>query len=108
MIERNGNLVESMFNSEAWKEIVMPVLNESVASVSGRFTNGRFWHGSLTTKWEGANSLFFAAYQKALMDFHNNLHDFIVARDKMLAAKKQERLDSNAPVYDPFMEEQDG
>lgn len=83
-------------------------MSESIAGVSGRFTNGRFWHGSLTTNWKENNSLFVAGYQKALMDFQNNLHDFVVAKDRLLAERKQAKLAKDAPVYNPFMEEDNG
>jgi len=103
LIRFNGELIEELFQSKAWTEIVFPLLQESIASVSGRFTNGRYWHGGLTTKW--SDSLFYAAYQKALMDFHNNLHDFIVAKDKLLLDKANEKAEKSAPIYNPFLEE---
>lgn len=108
LIKMNGELVEQLMSSKVWKEIVLPLLQESVASVSGRYTNGRFWHGSLTTKWNENNSVFFAAYQKALMDFNNNLHDFVVAKNKLIEDKKTEEFEKKAPIYDPFMEVEDG
>lgn len=105
LIIENGNLIEELFSSRPWQEIVKPLLDESVASVSGRFTNGRYWHGGLTTKWDGDNSLFYAAYQKALMDFHNNLHDFITLRDKTLDNRKTKEDEKHAPLVNPFMED---
>ena len=93
-----------------WVEIVKPLLDESIASVSGRFTNGRYWHGGLTTKWNENNSIFYAAYQKALMDFYNNIHDFVLAKDKLISKKKMEAMEekeAKSPIYNPFMEESD-
>lgn len=72
--------------------------------MSGRFTNGRYWHGTLTTKWDGNTSIAVAFYQKALMEFHNNLHDFIVAKDKLIAVEKAKKAEETAPIIDPFME----
>ena len=106
LIRYNGELVEQLLSSKAWEEIVLPLLQESIAGVSGRYTNGRYWHGGLTTKWDGTNSIFYAAYQKALMDFNNNLHDFILAKNKLEQDKKNEVLDNKAPLYNPFMEEE--
>jgi len=40
------------------------------------------------------------------MDFNNNLHDFILAKDKLIKDKTQEQLDRKAPLYNPFMEEE--
>ena len=108
LIRINGELIEELFLSKSWKEIVFPLLQESIAGVSGRYTNGRYWHGSLTTNWKDNNSLFVAGYQKALMDFNNNLHDFIVAKDKLFLSKKEEILAKEAPLYNPFLEELDG
>lgn len=39
------------------------------------------------------------------MDFHNYLHDFVLAKDKLAKAKESEKLDKDAPLYNPFMEE---
>lgn len=108
LIRFNGDLIESLFASHVWKEIVLPQLQESVSSVSGRFTNGRYWHGSLTTNWKDNNSLFVAGYQKGLMDFHNSLHDFILAKNKLEESNRIEKAEKNAPVYNPFMEDEDG
>lgn len=107
LIHKNGVLIEQLFSSEVWKEIVFPLIQESIAGVSGRFTNGRYWHGSLTTNWKENNSLFVAGYQKALMDFNNNLHDFILARDKQIISKRETELNKQAPLYNPFLEEED-
>jgi hypothetical protein len=105
LIRINGELIEQLFQSKAWTEIAFPLLAESIAGVSGRLTNGRYYHGTLTRDWSGNNSLFVAGYQKALMDFNNNLHDFIVAKDKLLLDKATEKAQEQAPVYNPFMED---
>jgi hypothetical protein len=105
LIRQNGELVEELFRSKAWVEIVKPLLDEAIAGVSGRFTNGRFWHGTLTQKWDGNTSVAMAFYQKALMEFYNHLHDFIVAKDKMLADKKAEKEQAEAPLVNPMMED---
>jgi len=108
LIRYNGNLVEELFNSKPWQEIAFPLLQESIAGVSGRFTNGRYWHGTLTSNWKGENPLFVAGYQKALMDFFNSLQDFIAAREKLSQKKKEEALDRKAPIYNPFLEDDNG
>ncbi len=106
LVRINGEMVEQLFASEPWSEIAFPLLQESIAGVSGRITNGRYYHGTLTRDWTGNNSLFVAGYQKALMDFYNNLHDFIMAKDKLLLEKKAEKSESTAPLVNPFMEEE--
>jgi len=105
LIKYNGELVESLFVSKPWTEIVQPLFEESIAGVSGRFTNGRYWHGTLTTNWKGENPVFVAGYQKALMDFHNHLHDFILAKNKIIQQKKSEQAEKTSPIYNPFLEE---
>jgi len=90
-----------------WTEIVAPVLQESIASVSGRLTNGRYYHGGLTSKWDGTNSLFYAAYQKALMDFSNNLHDFVVAKKQIEDRVRMAKEADTAPLYNPAAEDTD-
>lgn len=107
LIRYNGELVESLFSSQPWKEIAFPLLQESIAGVSGRFTNGRYWHGALTTNWKENNSVFISGYQKALMDFQNSLHDFILAKEKLKDQKKAEEAEKKEPLYNPFMEDQE-
>jgi len=73
--------------------------------VSGAFRGDRYWHGSMTQNWKAENPVFIAGYQKALMDFYNHLHDFILAKEKLAQSKKEEELDKKAPIYNPFLEE---
>lgn len=105
LIRFNAELVEGLFDSQAWIEIVFPLLQESIASISGRFTNARFYQGSLTRTRENADIL--RGYQLGLEEFYNRLHDFILARNKLKESKKSEELDKLAPVYNPFMEDAD-
>lgn len=104
LIVQNGSLVEELFGSQVWQEIAQPLLAESIAGVSGRFTNGRYWHGTLTTDWKGEMPLFLAGYQKALMDYHNRLQDFVAKKHETLKKKKEEVADAKAPLYNPYLE----
>ena len=105
LIRQNGELIEGLLCSEAWREIVFPVLEEMKAGVSGRFTNGRYWHGTLTSEWSGNTSVFVAGYQKGLMDFYNKIHDFVLAKNKIDEDAKRDAQESKAPIINPFMEE---
>ena len=103
LIVKNGRLVEDLLSTEAWNTIALPLLSEMIAGVSGRNTNGRYYHGSLTRRDQDLNYL--SGYQCALMDFSNRLHDFIISKDKLIESEKEARLESKAPYYNPFMEE---
>ena len=105
LIRRNGKLVEALMESEVWRDIVLPLLLEQVAGVSGRYTNGRFHHGDLTRLPLGSGD-FLAGYQKALMDFNNGLHDFILAKNKLLLERAKEEDSKKQPYVNPFLEEQ--
>jgi hypothetical protein len=95
--------VEQLFGSEVWNEIVLPLLKESVAGVSGRFTNGRFHRGALTRDAKALERL--CGYQAALEDFHNNLTDFVTARDEQEKKRKEEAVAKKAPLINPFLED---
>lgn len=97
--------MEELLSSKPWTEIAFPLLEESIASVSGRFTNGRFYQGTLTKSKMNRDEL--AGYQMALEEFYNRLHDFIVTRDRAIAKKKEEELEKKAVMYNPFMEDRD-
>lgn len=110
LITRNGEQVEELMSSTVWKDIIQPLLDESIAGVSGRFTNGRYWHGTLTTNIRKNDAgfvepIFLAGYQKALMDFHNNLHDFTVKKNEVLVKRKSELEEKNAPFVNPMTED---
>ena len=98
-------LVDELFSSKPWTEIAFPLLQESIASVSGRFTSGRFHKGSLTNHAKNLSLEQLSGYQMALEDFYNRLYSFLEARDKLKADKKQEKSDKEAPIYNPFLEE---
>lgn len=74
-----------------------------IASVSGRYSNGRFHKGEFTKSREHQEWL--SGYQCALEEFNNNLHDFILAKEKLVESKKQEEAEKKAPIYNPFLEE---
>ena len=104
LIRYNGELVESLYISPVWTEIIEPLITEGIASVSGRKTNGRYYHGDIT-KPESRRD-FSAGYQKALMDFNNYLNDFVLEKNKLIKARKEEELDKESPLFNPFLEEE--
>ena len=105
LIRKNGELIEELFSSEPWLEIAFPLLSEMIAGASGRFTNGRFYKGSLTRD-DGTISIEkLSGYQMALEDFYNSLDDFIKAKEKLKMDKRLEEIEKKAPVYNPFLEE---
>lgn len=97
-------MVEELLASEVWREIVSPLFHEAIAGVSGRFTNGRFHHGDLTRRRENLD--FLSGYQKGLMDVHNYIQDFVDVKDKLVKDKKAEAKAANAPMINPFMEDE--
>lgn len=107
LIRWNGELVEDLYNSQVYVEIIQPLLSEGIASVTGRLTNGRYHHGSLTRVDESSPLEFQKGYAKGLMDFHNYLHDFVMDKDKLKQDKKVAEAEKKAPLYNPFMEELD-
>lgn len=104
-IRHNGELVETLLSSEAWQEIVAPLFEEHIAGVSGRKTNGRYHHGSLTREISKDNALMYAGYQKGLMDVWNHIHDFVDAKNNLVVMGKLEAKLAAAPYINPFMEE---
>ena len=107
LIRENGELVEQLFQSEVWQTIVMPTFEEAIAGVSGRKTNGRYYHGELTRGGGAPNPVFLAGYQKGLMDLWNHLHDFVQAKEKLEAKIKAEKLNSQEKLINPFVEDSD-
>lgn len=104
LIIQNGNLVEELLNTEVWKNIVEPVFIERVASVCGRFTNGRWIHGELTrSKSDGQ---YLSGYQRAIMDIRNDIDDFVVAKNRQKERMAAEESSKNQPVYNPFLEDE--
>lgn len=99
----NGNLVEELISHPGWN-IVEELIDEGVASVSGRKTNGYYYFGDLE---RGSRSKdYLTGYQEGLKQFYNRIKDYIRVRDKMLAQKKDDDVQSKAPFINPFMEEE--
>ena len=107
IIIHNGNLVENLFKSEEWRTIAQPLLEESIASVTGRKTNGRYYHGSFTKGHADGIGVYLSGYQCGLMDLHNRLLDFIDMKNITLKRLKDEKLDEKAVMVNPFMESTD-
>lgn len=104
LIRRNGKLVEALLESEVWRDILLPLLQEQVAGVSGRYSNGRYHHGELTRLPLGSGD-FLAGYQKALMDFNNGVQDFVLAKDRLLLERAKEEDSKKQPYVNPFLED---
>lgn len=103
-IRYNRDLVQDFFSSVFYHEIYYPLLEECKASVSGRFTNGRFYKGDLTLKPESNRDLL-AGYQMALEDFHNRIHDFIVFANNLEKRQKEEQAEKGIEVINPFLDD---
>ena len=104
LVKYNGDLVESLIRHEGWA-IVEDLIDEGIASVSGRKTNGYYYSGDLTRSIQ--NKDFLSGYQQALAQLYNRVKDFIKARDKATEQKKAEEQYAKGKVYNPFLEEQD-
>ena len=104
MIKENGDLVESLLSHQGWT-IVEDLIDEGIASVSGRKTNGYYYDGELTRG--GKNKDYLSGYQEALSQLYNRVKDFILARDKAIVRRKAEEQYEKGEVYNPFLEEKD-
>ena len=107
LINLNGSLVENLYESKVWKEIVLPLIQEMVASVSGRFSCNRFYKGTLTRNETTMSLDKLSGYQLALEEFTNRLNDFVLEKSKLKDKKKEEEATKDAPYYNPFMESLD-
>lgn len=102
LIVINGNIIESLLAHSGWI-IVEDLIDEGIASVSGRKTNGYYYNGSLTSGTK--NKDYLTGYQEALVQLYNRIKDFIRERDKVLQSKKAEKEETEAPLINPFLEE---
>lgn len=105
LILKQGNDIEALLSQNGWL-IVEELIDEGVASVSGRKTNGYYYNGSLTRGEKDKQYL--TGYQEALTQLYNRIKDFVRLRDKMIEKQKQEKVESSSNDYvNPFMEELD-
>jgi hypothetical protein len=104
LIKFNGDLIESLIAHEGW-HIVEELIDEGIASVSGRKTNGYYYDGELTRG--GKNKDYLSGYQEALSQLYNRVKDFIITRDRAIARKKAEEQYAKGEVYNPFLTEED-
>jgi hypothetical protein len=102
LIRHNGNLIESLLFHEGWK-IVEDLIDEGVASVVGRKTNGYYYDGDLTRSTKSKDYL--TGYQEALTQLYNRVKSFIKVRDEMFRQEKEQKLAELEPVVNSFMEE---
>jgi len=104
LIRYNGDLVERLLAHEGW-HIVEELIDEGIASVSGRKTNGYYYDGELTRG--GKNKDYLSGYQEALSQLYNRIKDFIITRDRAISRKKAEEQFEKGDVYNPFLEKED-
>ena len=104
IIRFNAKLVEDLYLTPVWLEIIQPLIAEGIASVCGRLTNGRYYHGALTKQNE--NKDFSAGYQKSLMDLNNYINDFVKVKNDLALKLIKEEEEKKAPIYNPFLEKE--
>ena len=104
LIKFNGDLIESLKTHQGWS-IVQELIEEGVASVVGRWTNGYYYDGELTRG--GKNKDYLSGYQEALSQLSNRIQDFVIARNKMIERKKAEEQYEKGEVYNPFLEKEE-
>lgn len=97
----NGDLVESLLSHDGW-HIVEELIDEGIASVSGRKTNGYYYDGELTRG--NKNKEYLSGYQEALSQLYNRVKDFVLARDRAIKRKKDEEAMIKGEVFNPFLE----
>jgi hypothetical protein len=95
-------LIEELISHPGW-QIVEELIDEGIASVSGRKTNGYYYSGSLTAGQK--NKEYLSGYQEALTELYNRIKDFIKFRNRLIESSKQGKEDSGA-FFNPFMEEE--
>jgi hypothetical protein len=96
-------MVEELVLSTVWLNIIEPLLDETISSVSGRKTSGYYHHGSFTKLQDDPR--FLQGYQKAGMDIYNRIKDFIRAKENLRSRKEAEKVDGMQKMYNPFLEE---
>lgn len=101
LIKLNGDLIESLISHEGWV-IVEDLIDEGVASVIGRKTNGYYYNGAINTT--SKDKQYLTGYLEALTQLYNRIKEFIKLRDQLKENKKKEEVEKSSPVYNPFME----
>lgn len=101
--------MEEFLSSRVWTEIIEPLLAESIAGVSGRKTNGKYYHGDLTRSWTTTDSHVLermVGYQRALMDFSNRIISFVDAKKELEARNIAQKISKIEPFINPFLEDE--
>ena len=104
MIRQNGEAIESLTAHPGWV-IVEDLIDESIASVVGRKTNGYYYNGEISRGSKSKDYL--AGYQEALTQLYNRIKDFIIIKNKMIESHNRSEKEKNSPIINPFLEEQD-
>lgn len=103
LIYQNGKLVEDLLLSSVWLNIIEPLLDETISSVSGRKTSGYYHHGSFTKLSD--DTKFLQGYQKCGMDIYNRIKDFVRAKDNLKRVREESEKESKMQMFNPFLEE---
>lgn len=103
LIYQNGKMVEELLLSNVWLNIIEPLLDETISSVSGRKTSGYYHHGSFTKLQD--DTRFLQGYQKAGMDIYNRIKDFVRAKENLMRKKEEANNEAVRPMFNPFLEE---
>jgi len=91
------NKVETMLNTEGWKEVIEPLLNAMIEDVTGRKRDNRWVKGWIHKESEKA-----LGYQDGLITLYNRIMEYKESREALQTAYAN--IDSNKKVFTTPME----
>lgn len=105
LIRYNGELVEELLESEVYKDIIKPLLDESIASVDGKQINHKWLFGEFNKTINLTKLQFYSGYSIALKEFANRLISFIEAKNNLQIQKEEAKKEKHQPIINPFLED---
>lgn len=105
LIRYNAELVEELIESEVYRDILKPLIDEAVASVEGKQIEGKWFLGDFNRSDNPDRLQFLRGYSLALKEFNNRLLSFIEAKHELQRKKEEEKAEVRQPLVNPFLEE---
>lgn len=105
LIRHNGELVSEFLTTEVYREIIKPLIDESIASVDGKERGGRWYFGEFNKQINLPKLQFYCGYSLALKEFLNRLVSFVDAMEDLKKKKEEMVEEKKQPIINPFLEE---
>jgi len=97
----NGKLIEEVFKLKGWKALIEPMMDEMIASVIGRKSNGLWLKGHMVKSRKDEKKEFYIGYLCGLQELWNSIQNYPISAEtikRRISERTEEEKEAKAQI----------